>query len=83
VAPCNYVHAELGDVGDYVRPECITEQAKHVEYLGNMKLVVYMGEQVFNQQEYGSAAIETRSRFLSKQVDNTKPSWLDGRTISN
>ena len=48
-----------------------------------MKLVVYITEQVLNQQAFGDESIEMRSRFFSKQVDNMKPSWLDGRITTN
>ena len=26
--PCNYIHAQYGDVGDSIDPECIADRAK-------------------------------------------------------
>ena len=43
-----------------------------------MRMIFLTTEQVFNQQKYQDEAIETRSRILTRQVDQTKPSWLSG-----
>ena len=48
VVPCNYVHTEFGDIGDFVSEECIPDRDKQMEYLGNIKLIVYSTEQVFD-----------------------------------
>ena len=54
-----------------------------MEYLGNIRLIFLVTEQAFNSQEYGDDAIETRSKIYSKQIDNTKPQWIDGGLIMN
>ena len=48
ILPCNYVHWEFGDVGDSVAAGCIADLEKQQNYLGNMKAIIYMSEQVFN-----------------------------------
>ena len=48
VVPCNYVHTEFGDIGDYVRDECIHDKQAQMDYLGMIKLVIYANEQVFD-----------------------------------
>ena len=49
IVPCNYVHTEFGDIGDTISAECIANHTAQMTYLGNMRLVVYMNEQIFNQ----------------------------------
>ena len=46
--PCNYIHAEYGDIGETMHPECTTDRDKQIEYLGNMRLVFLTTEQVFD-----------------------------------
>ena len=76
--PCNYVHAEFGPTDDYVRPGCIGDLDQQRGYLGNMKSIVYISEQIFYQNSYGEDSIQSRSRFFTQQTDNFKPSWLNG-----
>ena len=35
LVPCNYVHAEFGDYGDTISPECIANHTAQMAYLGN------------------------------------------------
>ena len=42
--PCNYLHAQYGDVGDRIHPECIADRKQQEEYLGNLKIVILMDE---------------------------------------
>jgi len=51
---------------DSVTPDCIPEREKQMEYLGNMKAMVYMGEQIFNQNGYNEDTILKRSRFYTQ-----------------
>ena len=83
LVPCNYVHTEFGDIGDTVAKECIPDRDKQMNYLGNIKLVVFSTEQEFDQETYGVGAIAARSRFWTRQIDQTKPTWLDGRILTN
>ena len=55
--PCNYVHAEFGDVGDSVGEECIGDLEEQQNYLGNMKSIIYIDEEVFNQNEFGEFSV--------------------------
>jgi len=48
-----------------------------------MKSIIYIDEEVFNQNEYGEATITKRSKFFTQQTDNKQPSWLDGTLVSN
>ena len=61
---------------DFISEECIADRAKQIEYLGNMRIMNLVVEQVFNQREYGDDTISTRSRLWTRQVDQTKPTWL-------
>ena len=54
-----------------------------MDYLGNIRMIFLVTEQAFNPQEYGEDAILTRSKIYTKQIDNTKPQWIDGRLIMN
>ena len=50
-----------------------------MEYLGNMRMVFLTTQQVFNQKEFEEGKIvEARSRIWTRQIDQTKPTWLDG-----
>ena len=83
VLPCNYIHKEFGNVGDSIAPECIADQKKQQEYLGNMRSMVYISEQVFHQNQYDEEAIMKSSKFFIQQVDNINPSWLNGQIMTN
>ena len=50
LVPCNYVHTQFGDSGDSIHPDCIADRKKQEEYLGTLKIVVLMDEQVLNQR---------------------------------
>ena len=39
--PCNYVHAEFGDIGDFVHEDCIANLTAQQEYLGNINIIIY------------------------------------------
>ena len=54
-----------------------------MDYLGNIKMIVYFNEQYFDQNSFGQSAVQRRSRFEQKQVDQTKPSWLYGKVLTN
>ena len=41
---CNYLHAELGGSGDTIADECIANQTEQIDYLGNMKVLVYQAD---------------------------------------
>ena len=81
--PCNYVHTKFGDIGDSIHTECIADRKKQEEYLGTLKIVVLMDEQVFNIQKYGEESITTRSRIFSLQVDSKTPRYVSGRLKTN
>ena len=81
--PCNYVHAEFGPTDDYKAKDCNDNRDEQIKYLGNMRLIVLTTEQVFNQQEYDSEVIETRSRFFTSQIDPNSPTWLSGELTVN
>ena len=84
LVPCNYLHKELGeDIGDTIDPQCIKNQTAQEDYLGNMRAIVYFTEEVFNQNQYGDASVQKRSKFIARQMDQTKPSWLDGTLQTN
>lgn len=83
LVPCNYVHAEIEPTDDFVPDECIPDREEQMKYLGNLKMVIYTTEQEFNQEGYGDETIVTRSRFWTRQIDQTKPTWLDGRMLFN
>ena len=47
LVPCNYVHAEFGETGDYIREECKSDLESQLEYLGNLSVITYATTQVF------------------------------------
>ena len=82
--PCNYLHAEFGPTDDSIADECISDHEQQIKYLGNMSMVFLSTTQVFNQQNFEEGTIvEARSRIFHRQIDQTKPTWLDGKlTVS-
>ena len=46
--PCNYLHRELGVTDDFIADECIADRDKQIEYLGNIRIMNLVVEQVFN-----------------------------------
>ena len=81
--PCNYVHAEIAPTNDTVAEECVRDKQEQMDYLGNIRLIFLVTEQAFNSQGFGEDAIVTRSKIYTKQIDNTKPHWIDGGLIMN
>ena len=64
VVPCNYVHALHGPVGDYVSEECIADRQKQMDYLGNMRMLVYTDVELFKVQDY-ETSVQKSSRFFT------------------
>ena len=63
ITPCQYVHKDGGITGDSVTPECLWDQQAQMDYIGNLRALVYIAEQTFDINEYGEKSIEKRSRF--------------------
>ena len=55
--PCNYVHAEVGPTEDFVAEECIEDREAQMNYLGNMRMLFLLSEQILNSREYGKDTI--------------------------
>ena len=49
-----------------------------MDYVGNMRAMVYITEQVINLREYGEKSVQTRSRFYTQQMENSSPTYLGG-----
>ena len=64
--PCNYVHTQLGDIGDSVHPECIPDHQKQMDYLGNMLVSMYVTDAAFIKDEFDEASIQYLSKFYTK-----------------
>ena len=47
LAPCNYIHTELGDIGDTVSDDCIADLDKQKDYLGPLELYVLANVETF------------------------------------
>ena len=83
LVPCNYVHAEFGDVGDYVSEGCVEDLQKQADYLTNLKVIVYFSERSFSESMYEDKTITASSRFFTSQIDSLKPSWINGQVQQN
>ena len=81
--PCNYLHREFGDTGDTLSDKCIANKTAQEEYIGNMRVIVLIDEDVFQQTEFGDASVQRQSRFYSWQADQKKPSWVQGFMRTN
>ena len=48
MTPCNYVHREAGDIGDFVPSECITDPEEQFKYLSTsiQMLVLHNSEKI-------------------------------------
>ena len=82
LTPCNYLHAEFGPTNDTIPKECNSTRQAQIDYLGNMRMVVYTDEQLFQLNDF-SVGYSKKSRFFTAQVDQTKPTWFDGRFLKN
>ena len=51
--PCNYVHQELGDIGDKVTDECVSDLDAIKKYLGPLEMMILANTDRFNQLGYG------------------------------
>ena len=78
LVPCNYVHAEFGEVGDFVREDCIEDLQMQSDYLTNMKAILYFNDRSFSEQGYEDQTLTASSRFFTSQIDSLKPSWING-----
>lgn len=76
--PCNYIHAEFGDVGDTMAEGCVEDLQSQSAYLTNMKVVMYFTDRSFSESAYEDETIEVQSRFITTQIDSLKPSWING-----
>ena len=47
LVPCNYVHAEFGETGDYVREGCKADLESQIKYLGGLDIITYVTSQAF------------------------------------
>lgn len=57
---------EFGDIGDSVAPECVADLEMQRNYLGNMQSMVYISEQIFDQNKYGEQAVYKQSKFYTE-----------------
>ena len=76
LVPCNYVHSYYGYEGDFIADGCIADLTKQVEYLNNMRMLVYTEEKQFNVEKFGDETFTSYSKFFEVQVDPSKPSWV-------
>ena len=58
------MHAEFGETDDSVSKECIANRTEQINYLGNMKVLLYVSDAKFDQKNYEDNAIVRRSRFV-------------------
>ena len=72
----------MGDIGDTVSEECIPDLKQQLEYLGNLKLVWMATEQFFNQRKFGDETISTFTRFHTRQLNPSVPSFIEGKIVS-
>ena len=79
MVPCNYIHNEYGDSGDYIRKECTSNLESQIEYLGNLNLITYATTQDFQFYKYGEDSVKTESTLVSRQVNEKIPNYLDTR----
>ena len=47
LTPCNYLHAEFGPTNDTIPKACNSSRQAQMDYLGNMRMVVFTDEQLF------------------------------------
>ena len=65
LVPCNYIHREFGDIGDSIHEECEANLQKQMDYLGNMKVSMYVTDASFNREEYGDHSIKQQAKFFT------------------
>lgn len=77
ITPCQYLHTWWGSP-DTIHEDCIRDKEQQVAYVGNMRAMVYMSEQIFQLSEYGENIIQKRSRIHEQQMDIFSPTFLSG-----
>ena len=77
MTPCNYVHTEAGDIGDFVSEECITDPEKQFEYLSSsIQLVVLYNRERLDLLKFGDATVVRESVIEDMQLNPRTPVWI-------
>ena len=72
--PCNYVHQYLGYTEDKVYPFCKWNKNDQIEYLGPVKVIMYVNDEKYEPTEYGEDAILRESILIQQSIDIEQPS---------
>lgn len=83
LVPCNYRHVEIEDRGDVVSAKCNRDKEAQMAFLGNINVVLYVSEQRFRANKYDAHPIENYSNVMTRQIDQTKPKWLEFKLKEN
>ena len=76
LAPCNYIHDYISDVGDTIHPECEYDPVKQFEYLSSIRIVVLHNSGRLDLESFGEDSIIRESKMISTQVDPYTPSYI-------
>ena len=76
LVPCNYVHKEFGEVGDYVREECKSDLDSQINYLGNLNVIIAHTTQVFQLDGFGDESVINETQLKYQQVNEQIPNWI-------
>ena len=64
--PCNYIHTELGDIGDTIPQNCTANKIEQMEYLSNMKVSLLVTDSFFLKNEYDEKSVQRFSKIYSE-----------------
>ena len=76
MAPCNYIHDYVGDVGDTIHPECEFDPVKQFEYLSSIRIVLLHNSGRLDPEKFGDESIIRESKIISQQVNPYTPSYV-------
>ena len=78
ITPCNYIHQQMGDIGDVVAPECISDPEKQFEYLStSIQMVILHNVERLDLLKFGNDKIVKESIIKDLQFDPRIPTWVE------
>ena len=66
IAPCNYIHDYISDVGDTIDPSCIYDREEQFKYVEKINMLILHNNQRLDPQHFGENSIINESKILRK-----------------
>ena len=76
IAPCNYIHDYISDVGDTIDPRCDYNRTEQFKYIEKINLLVLYNNQRLDPQQFGENSVINESKIFRKQINGEEPNWV-------